>query len=349
MRNFEPLLSAKLFSNKRGDTEKNLAALRWPLACSIKYDGWRLVEYNGGAVTRSLKPPRNLHVQSSMRSLFTAARELGLKGLDGEILVGPPNHPNAMQNTTSGVGSRDGTPQFQFFMFDSYQHAQLGFMQRQELLYPYYEQLRGDFPWLQWVEQEIIYNLDGFLEYESRVIGQGYEGIMGRSLDGHYKLGRSTLREGILVALKRFVDAEGLVLEYWEELENANEATTNLLGRTERSSHQENLIPKGRMGKMICRSPEFTETFSVGSGHGVTHHFRQHLWDNYAEYQWMPIVYSYQEVGVKDRPRHTKWKSRRAWEDLDPAVAAKLLALGDAHAWSGKGLPGLLPGHRPQL
>ena len=349
MRKFEPLLSAKIFSNRVGETQKNLAMLRFPLACSIKYDGWRLTEYNGSSVTRSLKQVRNTHVRDTLRQFNAAARQLGHSGQDGEVLVGPPNHPNAMQNTTSGVSSEAGTPEFQFFMFDSYQYGQLGFMERQERLYPLYEQLRGDFPWLQWVEQRIIHNLDEFLAYEAEVVAQGYEGIMARSLNGHYKLGRSTMREGILMALKRFVDKEALVVEYHEELENANPATTNLLGRTERSSHQANLIPKGRMGTMVCRSPYFEKPFNVGGGCGVTHDFRQEIWDYPQQFQWRVTKYSYQEVGVKDRPRLTKWKGWRAWEDIDPTVAAQLLALGDAHQWSGQGHNGVTPGCRPAL
>jgi hypothetical protein len=63
---------------------------------SPKIDGIRAIIGNGAALSRSLKPIRNLFVQSVLgRAEF--------QGLDGELVVGDPNDPNCMQNTTSGV------------------------------------------------------------------------------------------------------------------------------------------------------------------------------------------------------------------------------------------------------
>lgn len=348
-RRFQPLLSAKVFSTEPGGTEKNYRLLKFPLDLSIKYDGIRLLEYGGQMVTRSLKPLRNAHVAAQTKLLIEAAQDHGLRGLDGEITVGPPNHPNVMQHTTSGVMSRAGAPEFEFYAFDSYQHASKPFEERAAKVAEFCYAMGNQFPWLKFVENHRVHSLEEMLAYEEEKVALGYEGIMGRKPQAHYKMGRSTMREGILVALKRFVDDEALILEYREELENTNEATENALGHTERSSHQENLVPKGRMGTMLAQSLEFEKTFWLGGGRGITHALRQDIWDNPERYQWRLATYVYQHVGVKERPRLPRFKAWRSWRDLDPAKAARFLQIGRAHSYSGKGLPALAPHMAPAL
>lgn len=348
-RRFQPLLSAKIFSTEPGGTEKNYGLIKFPLDCSVKYDGIRMLEYGGQMVTRSLKPVRNAHVQAQTKLLIEAAADHGLKGLDGEITVGPPNHPNLMQHTSSGVMSAAGTPEFEFYAFDTYQHGQQPFEERTARVAEFCHAVGNQFPWLRYVPSVRVETLEEFLQYEAEQVALGYEGIMGRRPSGHYKMGRSTMRENILMAMKRFVDDEALVLEYREELENTNEATENALGHTERSSHQENLLPKGRMGTMLAVSLNFEKTFWLGGGRGITHALRQEVWDHPERFQWRIANYVYQHVGVKERPRLPRFKSWRAWEDLDSDVAERFLKLGLAHSHSGLGLPALARHLAPKL
>ena len=51
----------------------------------------------------------------------------------------------------------------------------------------------------------------------------GFEGAMVRSLDGRYKNGRSTLREGLLLKVKPWKDSEAEILEVYEMMRNENE------------------------------------------------------------------------------------------------------------------------------
>lgn len=349
MNRFKPLLSAKIFSTKPGETEANYKLIRWPAAASIKYDGIRLLEYGGQMVTRSLKPLRNAHAQRQTKELIAAMRADGLCGADGEIIVGPPNHPNAMQNTTSGVMSGAGTPDFTYYMFDSYQYASQQFADRAKRIEEWCHRQDNQFPWLRYVPYTVCHSLEEFLRYEAEQVALGYEGAMLRSLDGHYKMGRSTMRENILMALKRFEDDEALVLEFQEELENTNTATENALGHTERSGHQENLLPKGRMGSMLAVSLKFEKTFWLGGGRGITHDLRQEIWDNPHKFQWRVANYVYQHVGVKERPRLPRFKSWRSWQDMDPDKARALLELGKRHVFSGQGIPAVLPQFAPSL
>ena len=322
---FEPLLSAKIFSLKSPEqTEKNLSLLRWPKDVSIKYDGIRLVEYQGQMHTRSLKVVRNLHVRDVMADFIARAADRNVSGMDGEITVGPLTHPNLIDNTKSGVMSGSGTPEFEFQLFDSYQHPEREFTRRTEEMRNLHAALSREFPFLRWVEQKRARDRQEFLAMETKIVSDGHEGIMGRAPDGVYKFGRSTLLDGILSALKRFVDDECVVVGILEEVENTNPLEENELGRSKRSSHQENLVPKGRMGTFVCVSPSFDKPFKVGGGHGLTHAKRQEIWDNREKYLHQPLTYMFQEIGVKEKPRLPRYKAFRDWDDLPQEKARAL-------------------------
>ena len=110
-----------------GKAPADLDQLRFPLIASPKLDGLRCLIKDGTAYSRSMKPLRNKHVQ------FILGRA-ELNGLDGEIIVGPPNAPNAMQATTSGVMSFAGEPDFKFYVFDRWDRGQQPFqLARQQI------------------------------------------------------------------------------------------------------------------------------------------------------------------------------------------------------------------------
>lgn len=315
-RKFDAMASAKVFSGKPEETPKNLALIQYPALCSIKYDGWRMFEYNGEVRCRSMKPPKNRPTQRKFKLLFEAARDHGYKGLDGEAIVGDILHHNAMQNSSSVFNSYDKDEEFTFLVFDSYQNPEAPFEERLAWAHEAVDKLKPEFPWLHPVEHRLLLDQQQVMQFLEEVEGWGGEGIMGRSLEGKYKMGRSTMRQSWLWALKPYADAEAEIIGFEEELENQNEAELDERGYTKRSGHKENMVPKGRLGKFVCRSPEFNETFSVGAGIGLTHALRQKVWDNQDQYLGRTLKYKYQAVGVKDRPRQPKFMGFRAKEDM---------------------------------
>ena len=60
-------------------------------------------------------------------------------------------------------------------------------------------------------------------------------------------------------------------------MENQNEATINELGRTQRSTHQENLVGKGMVGGLVCKMPETGLQINVGPGK-MKHDKREYYW-----------------------------------------------------------------------
>jgi len=136
-----------------------------------------------------------------------------------------------------------------------------------------------------------------------------------RSLDGKYKCGRSSLKEAILLKLKRWEDREGVVVGFEEQMTNTNEKTINELGHSERSSHQAGMVPAGTLGKLIIRDDLYGD-IPVGTGKGMTKELRQLIWDNQADYMGKIVSYKFQPFGVKDLPRFPIWKGFRAAEDM---------------------------------
>jgi DNA ligase 1 len=277
--------------------------LKFPYYASPKLDGVRAIVMNGKVYSRSKKLIPNQHVQ------FLYGRS-ELNGLDGELIVGEPNKPDTYRNTVSGVMSEDKTPDVSFNVFDHvgqstntwairFAHAKSAVLRRPVI----------GLETLPHVEISSAEQLDS---YEAHCLNLGYEGVMLRSPDGHYKFGRATAREGTLLKVKRFNDGEAEVLEVIEEMHNGNEAQTNELGRTKRSSHIVNKTAKGRMGALRVRDLTSNVEFRIGTGFD----------DSDKEWWWLKgrpgllVKYKSLLIGVKDKPRHPVYLGLRDARDM---------------------------------
>lgn len=268
-------------------------ALRFPLLASPKIDGVRAVVLGGTVYSRNMKPIPNAHVQR----LF--GRE-ELEGLDGELVVGEPYGPDVFRRTTSGVMSRDGEPDVTFWVFD--QIANRPFEARYDGL----RQRIGNLPTRQRdLVRRVLHLLQphaaALQEFEEKCLAQGYEGVMLRDPDGPYKHGRSTEREGYLLKLKRFEDAEAAV-HGWEELmENLNPATRNAAGKLERSSAKAGKRGKGVLGALHVCCLSTGQEFAIGTG--FTDEERASLWAMREKLEGKIVRYRYFPTGAKDKPR----------------------------------------------
>ena len=275
---------------------------------SAKLDGVRVLIKNGVVLSRTLKPIPNKFVQKVLGSMKN------LDGLDGEIIVGSPTDLNVMQTTTSGVMSRDGEPDFKFFVFDFYSSPEVPFEKRYEMLEAnkrYFEN-----QWVGLLPHILIKDQDALDYYESKVLENGYEGVMIRKPSGKYKYGRSTEREGFLLKLKRFSDSEAIVIGVEELLRNANEAVLDELGYTKRSSCIENKIPANTLGALVCKDLTTHVVFNIGSG--FTDKQRADLWLSFHNGSLVGnvIKYKYFANGIKEAPRFPVFLGFRSKIDM---------------------------------
>lgn len=276
--------------------------LRYPLLASPKLDGVRCLVIDNVAMSRSLKPIPNKHVQR----LFGRKE---FNGLDGELIVGEDCGPGVFQRTSSGVMSIEGCPDATFHVFDTF----LGDHGFRERLLLAKSRIKG-YVNLCLVEHVNLMSEDALLKYEASKLSDDYEGVMIRDPRGPYKHGRSTLKEGWLLKLKRFVDSEAEVIGYACLMHNANEATRNELGQQERSSKQDGKVAMDTLGSITCRDLKSGVEFEIGTG--FTADQRRLLWIGRAKLKGRIAKYKYQPVGVKDKPRFPVFLGFRDKRDL---------------------------------
>lgn len=276
----------------------DLDKLPFPRLASPKLDGIRCIVIDGVALSRSLKPIPNAHIQACIgRPEYN--------GLDGELIVGDPTSPTCYRDSNSGVMSHDGEPDFTFHVFDRI-NSDDPFEVRLMSLFSL------DLPYVSVVPHFVVSSMEELDEREAQWLELGYEGVMLRDPGGRYKHGRSTAKEGILLKVKRFTDAEYEVVGFEERMHNANEAKRNALGHIERSSHKENKVGRGDLGALVLKHPN--GTFTCGTG--FTDADRAEIWANQGQYLGRLAKVKSFEIGVKDLPRFPVWLGWRGEEDL---------------------------------
>lgn len=267
---------------------------RLPVLLSPKLDGIRCVIVANIPCSRNMKKIPNKEIYDTLKSLK-------LSGLDGELIVGPPTGDDVFRRTTSGVMSQGGEPDWTFWVFDDF--SDLPFADR--LASARKRVKAAKHPRIKMVPHIHVGTAELIDHYEAEFLAEGYEGIMGRDPRGLYKQGRSGKSDMALWKLKRFDDAEATIIGFDEQMHNANEAKKDALGRTERSGHKANMIPKGTLGALKvrgCAGTPFKDIeFDIGTG--FTDAQRQEIWDNRDDWLGTTVKFSYLPIGVKDKPR----------------------------------------------
>ena len=302
---------SEVFKPNLAGTPKSDADIRFPVLASPKIDGVRAMVHEHGLMSRSMKPIPNKHIQSVLGTVR-------LLGLDGELVVGSPTDPNCMQNTTSGVMSKDKIPDFTYFVFDDFLHG--GWFKNRLAAARNRVQQEKAFRGSRdvYLHHMLINTLEELNEYEAEQLELGFEGIMVRDPLGKYKQGRSTVRDGGLLKIKRFVDGEFMIIGFEEQMKNNNPKVTNELGRSKRSSHKDGKEGKGTLGAFKVRhydpsSGEVGIEFSIGSG--MDDAFRDWAWANQDKLINEIGVYKSFPIGVLNAPRHPVFKAlREKWD-----------------------------------
>lgn len=264
----------------------------FPLLATPKIDGIRALKINGKVVSRTLKQIPNVRLRDALEAALP-------EGSDGEITFG-----NTFQESTSAVMTRDGPMSgFTFSMFDfvsgSPDVPYADRMDEMRLVMEKRAQMKLTesvasivsieplFP----VQMDTIDELDVF---EEEALAAGFEGVMVRAPSGRYKFGRSTAREGLLLKIKRFQDAEAIVITS-EELMHKD------------GGHG------GTLGSLSVRGAGGVE-FSIGTGFSATQ--RKDLWAARKQLVGQMVKYKYFAVGTKSAPRFPVFIGFRHADDV---------------------------------
>lgn len=277
------------------------------MAMSPKLDGIRAVCVDGVMLSRSLKPIPNLHIQA-----WAARNAEWLDGVDGELIIGEPNAEDVFNRTTSGVMRIAEEPDFKFYAFDliNSQTANMDYVERYDILQKQIKDKEN----VVLVPSILILSIEDSADYEAQMLAGGYEGIMLRDAYSKYKYGRSGKVTPEIMKVKRFTDSEFIVVGYENEWHNTNEATTNELGRTKRSSAAEGMVAKESLGVLHLRCPTSGVEFSCGSG--FSQQQRTEYWKIKESLIGKLAKVKYFEVGVKIAPRFPVFLGFRSEDDL---------------------------------
>lgn len=282
--------------------------LKYPLLGSPKLDGVRALVINGVVMSRSLKPIPNKYVQS----LFGNCK---MNGFDGELIVGNPTAKDVYQRTVSGVMSHDGEPPVTYRSFDDFTKPEFRFITRFLELKDRIDRLPNNLRLnIQLHDHKRITDHDQLSELETKYLVDGYEGIMLRDPEGGYKFGRSTLKERLLLKVKRFTDSEAMIIGMSQLMHNSNEQTKDALGHSVRSSKKEGKVALQQLGSFKVRDIKSGVEFDIGTG--FTGEQRITFWNSRNDLIGKVVKYKSQPVGVKDKPRFPVFLGFRSLIDL---------------------------------
>lgn len=315
MPEFKPMLACDWHESK----------LKFPLILQPKIDGVRSINREGRLVGRSLKQHGNTYTTRKFSEGI-------LHGLDGEMHLGDNIFdPDLCRKTSQALRTRVGEPGIIWTAFDLYTEStkDLVYFERHMNLLIMINNLPETFKQcIQPVENIWVKSLEELLSIEDAWLEQGLEGAIIRDPYEKYKHGRCGKTHMGAWRIKRFIEEEALVIGIEEGMHNANEAKTNELGRTERSTHQENMIPNGLVGNLKCIllkdvvDPNtgkllFTKGTEITVSPGnMNHEMRKYYFDNPHEILQKIIKFKLFPKGIKDKPRFPTFVTIRNENDL---------------------------------
>lgn len=304
--------------------DANLATLIYPVGVQVKIDGVRALNINGTLTGRSLDPFKGFGITE-----YWSKPEF--QYLDGEMTLGADaaSSERLCSLTTGALGAFKGVTSMAdvyLHCFDWLAEPNLPYFQRYERLKAYVEKL--DHPRVHLVPLHIANNREELDALIARFFDEGYEGAIIRNLDAPAKEGRPSKVKQELVRVKGWVDSEMLVTGFTEGQTNTNEAKTNTLGRTERSSAKDGMVPNGMVGSIhgtmigdcfhpITGEKLFADGLPITIGTGTM--TDAELLDYFKHPEKLvghPVKFKHLAHGTKTLPRMGQYLSHRLHQDM---------------------------------
>ena len=301
-----------------------LETLKYPVGVQVKIDGVRALNINGTLTGRSLDPFKGFGITE-----YWSKPEF--QYLDGEMTLGADaaSSERLCSLTTGALGAFKGVTSMAdvyLHCFDWLAEPNLPYFQRYEMLKAYVEKL--DHSRVKLVPLHIANNREELDALIARFFDEGYEGAIIRNLDAPAKEGRPSKVKQELVRVKGWMDSEMLVTGFTEGQTNTNEAKTNTLGRTERSSAKDGMVPNGMVGSIhgtmigdcfhpITGEKLFADGLPITIGTGTM--TDAELLDYFKHPEKLvghPIKFKHLAHGTKTLPRMGNYISHRLKEDM---------------------------------
>lgn len=279
------------------------ADLSFPLLATPKIDGVRALIVNGRLVSRSFKLIPNVALRAALEAMLP-------EGADGEISCG-----SSLYDTTSAVMSEHHvTKHIMFSWFDWAYDLDASYGERADAIREYTRNrnLKTKHVIVVPLVPNRINDARDLERYEAAMLARGHEGIVVRAPHGRYKCGRSTLKEGLMIKIKRENDFEALIIGTEELMHNMNEAQADNFGNAKRGSSKRHLVPGGTLGSIVAQGFE-SGTFRVGTGFSGDE--RDALWANRDTIVGQLVKYKCAGRGSQGLPRSPVFVGIRHYDD----------------------------------
>ena len=259
-------------------------------------------------MSRSMKPIPNRFVQSVFDTWAGV-----MNGLDGELVVGDPHRQGCLQRDHQrgdGAGRASRGHLLRVRSLEpatalrrpsqpsvSPEHDPRGRRSKPSSLASGSGRCRG----------RVLHPSEELEAYEAEITSQGYEGVMLRAPGGPYKQGRSTLKEGYLLKLKRWEDHEAQVIGFEERMQRS------AIQPSGRARLHQTQLPQGGPGRHEQLWVHWLSSASTGPGLASSSTLVDRasprsaaarvIWRRQNELRLQIINYTHFPIGAIDKPR----------------------------------------------
>lgn len=295
-------------------TEVEMSKVRYPVYISPKVDGNRGMVQNGVLLGRGLVPIPNPFVQSIL-----ARPEL--EGFDGELICGEPNDPEVLSNTNSLLRSKSNDPaDLRFMVFDLLNEPDKNLQERLATLKTRYAKLPKDLKqYVKLMPQTLAKDEAAVIKQETAWLADGYEGAIMRSPESKYANKRSSMKDQALMKLKRFKDAEAVLVDCYP-LTVGCSAAQSIMKSGQLTAEQIKNLPDSEQAAAgyIVQDITSKAQFHLGTP-PMTLEERRSLWKNKGVLKGKIVKYKYFPYGMDPEtkiPRHATMIGFREEFDL---------------------------------
>lgn len=304
---FQPMLAS---ADLKGDLNLLHEERLFPVWGSYKIDGIRAVCRGGELVSRTLKPIRSAYAQQAFAKPVW-------EHFDGElVVVDIPEGDTLYHASESAVMTNGSQVPLKWLVFDHVEYPDWPYAKRFTLFHGLHKEFKEQGAGIEVLEQRVLHCPRDVEIMEQEALDAGHEGLIVRVPNGHYKYGRSTLKQGWLIKVVRVLRSEARIIGMEEMMHNDNAATIDARGYTKRTVNQENLRPSGILGAFYVEDVHDGKRFKIGTGEGLDMALRKEIWNNIPLYDGRIVRYRYKPCGTKDLPRQPIWEGFRSTEDM---------------------------------
>jgi len=303
MKSFKPFLAP--------NQSVNLDEINYPILASYKLDGIRCIFKNGEMLSRSLKQIQNKQLQKKFQPLKDYSKEFNVI-LDGEIYA----HRMTFQEITRYVMTQDFEDKksikkfgeileipevLKFYMFDCIANENYNnqFINRNKNV-TVISICRNDL--IIPVIQTSLNSKSDIENFFEDALKDGYEGLILKDPNGHYKCGRGTLKEGLVYKIKNFRTFDSKIKDVIQATvvnPSAEKEITELgYSKTSKKKDDRILINKAAAFLVEYKGNDLKVVIAL------TDKEKEEIWDNKENYINKIIEYKGMLEGALNVPRH---------------------------------------------